>query len=85
MKTIEVSQATNTLGQYARELEEEPLVLTQDGHPIAALMPIDPADLESIALSLSPKFQTLIEGSREEYRTGASLSADEVRRQLGIE
>ncbi len=85
MKKIEVTQATNSLGQYARELEEEPLVLTEDGHAIAALLPIDDADLESIALSLSPKFQALIEHAREEYRNGASLSSDEVRRELGIE
>jgi hypothetical protein len=85
MKKIDVITATNSLGQYARELEQEPLVLTEDGHAIAALMPIDDADLESLSLSLSPKFQAVIEGAREEFRNGASLSAEEVRRELGIE
>ncbi len=85
MKKIEVAQATNSLGQYARELDEEPLVLTEGGRAIAALLPIDDADLESLALSLSPKFQALIEQAREEYRNGAGLSSDEVRRELGIE
>ena len=85
MKKIDVIQATNSLEQYARELEQEPLVLTEGGHAIAALMPINDADLESMALSLSPKFQAVIEHAREEYRSGASLSADDVRRELGIE
>jgi hypothetical protein len=84
MKTIEVTQATNSLGQYARELEQEPLVLTEGGHAIAALFPMDDADFESLVLSLNPRFQAMIERSREEYRNGASLSADEVRRELGI-
>ena len=84
MKTIEVTQATNSLEQYARELDQEPLVLTEGGHAIAALYPIDDADLESLALSLSPKFQAMIERPRAEYRNGASLSADDVRRELGI-
>ncbi len=84
MKTIEVSQATNSLGQYARELEQEPLVLTEAGHAIAALFPMDDADLESLALSLSPRFQALIERARAEYRSGASMSADDVRRELEI-
>jgi antitoxin (DNA-binding transcriptional repressor) of toxin-antitoxin stability system len=84
MKTIEVTQATNSLGEYARELEQEPLVLTEGGHAIAALFPIDDDDLESLALSLSPKFQALIEHARAEYRNGASLSADDARRELGI-
>ena len=85
MEKIEVTLATNSLEQYARELDEEPLVLTERGRAIAALMPIDDANFESLALSLSPKFQALIERSREEHRNGASLSADEVRRELGIE
>jgi len=84
MKTIEVTQATNSLGEYARELEQEPLVLTEGGHAIAALFPIDDDDLESLALSLSPKFQALIERARAEYRNGASLSADDARRELEI-
>ena len=84
MKRIEVTQATDPLGHYARELQEEPLVLTEDGHAIAALFPIDDADLESMALSLSPKFQALIDRARAEDRNGASLSAEDVRRELGI-
>jgi len=84
MKRIEVTQATNSLGEYARELGQEPLVLTEGGHAIAALFPIDDDDLESLALSLSPKFQTLIERARAEYRNGASLSAEDARRELGI-
>jgi hypothetical protein len=67
------------------ELEQAPLVLTEGGHASAALMPINDADLESMALSPSPKFQAVIERAREEYRNGASLSADDVRRELGIE
>jgi antitoxin (DNA-binding transcriptional repressor) of toxin-antitoxin stability system len=85
MKKIEINQATNSLGQYARELEKEPLVLTDEGHPIAALMPIDDADLEIMTLRSSPKFQALIERSRQEHRNGASLPAEQVRRELGIE
>jgi hypothetical protein len=85
MKRIDGVKATLSLEQYARELEHEPLVLTDGGHAIAALVPINDADLESMALSLSPKFQAVIERSREEHRNGASLSADDVRRELGIE
>jgi hypothetical protein len=84
MKTIELSQATNSLEQYARELEQDPLVLTEGGHAIAALLPIDDADLESLTLSLSPRFQALIERARAEYRNGASFSEEEARRELGI-
>ncbi len=59
MKTIQVAEAMNSLGEYARELKNEPLILTEGGHAIAALFAIDDDDLESLALSLSPKFQAL--------------------------
>jgi hypothetical protein len=82
LRKIEIQQATNPLGQYARELESGPLVLTQDGHAIAAPLPIDDADLESLTLSLSPRFQAIIDQARAEYREGLSLSPDEVRQAL---
>jgi hypothetical protein len=84
MKTVDVARATSSLASYARELGEEPLVLTEGGHVIAALFPMDDDDLASIKLSLSPKFQAIIEGARAEYRSGASLSAEEVRRELDV-
>ena len=84
MKKIELARATNSLEQYARELEQDPLVLTEGGHAIAALVPLDDADLGSLALSLCPKFQAVIERARAECRDGASLSEEAVRRELGI-
>ncbi|HKI16891.1 MAG TPA: hypothetical protein VKA15_03385 [Isosphaeraceae bacterium] len=84
MKKVEVAQATNSLQQYARELGPEPLVLTEGGHAIAALFPVDDADVESMTLSLSTKFQAVIDRARAEYRNGASLSAEDVRRELGV-
>ena len=84
MKRIELSEATGPLKQYARELAHEPLVLTERGHAIVAIFPIDDADLESLALSASPRFLELIERSRADYRNGASVSAEKARRELGI-
>jgi hypothetical protein len=83
MKKIEIGQATGSLGQYARELGSGTLVLTQDGHAVAALLPLDDADLESLALSLNPRFQALIDQARSEHLEGRSLSAEEARHALG--
>jgi hypothetical protein len=84
MKTVDVALATNSLASYARELGEEPLVLTEGGHVIAVLVPMDDDDASSMKLSLSPKFQAIIEGARAEYRRGASVSAEEARRELDV-
>jgi hypothetical protein len=84
MKKMEVAQATNPLEEYARELGNEPLILTDGGRAVAALYPIDDDDLDSLVLSLNPRFQTIVEQARAESRESLGLSADEVRRELGI-
>jgi antitoxin (DNA-binding transcriptional repressor) of toxin-antitoxin stability system len=84
VKRIEIGEATGPLGQYTRELGGGPLVLTRDGHAIAALVAIDDDDAESLALSLSPRFQAVIDQARREHREGRSLSSEEVRRALGL-
>jgi prevent-host-death family protein len=84
MKTVEVSEAKNPLGQSVRELGSEPLVVTDEGVPIAALVPIEEMDLESLALGSNPKFLAILERARAEYRQGAGLSTEAVRRELGL-
>jgi hypothetical protein len=76
MRKLELTRATNSLVHYARELENPPVILTDRGRAVAALLPFDDADLESMALSLDPNFNAVIERAREEYRNGASLSAE---------
>jgi antitoxin (DNA-binding transcriptional repressor) of toxin-antitoxin stability system len=82
MKTLELSEATGTLAEYAREVEGEPLVLTIDGSPVAALVSIEHADLETISLSANPRFIALIERSRARHQTEGGISSEEMRRRL---
>ncbi len=64
MKTVEMSRATRELADYARDVENGPVVVTHHGRPVAALMPIENANRETAALSTNPQFITLIERSR---------------------
>ena len=84
MKTIELVNATGPLVEYARGLREEPLILTEEGRPVAALVPIEDADLESLALSTNPQFIALIEHSRARQRKEGGISPEEMRHRLGI-
>jgi hypothetical protein len=56
MKTIDVSDATDTLSDYARKGLKEALVVTRRGRPLLALTPIRKGDWESIAVATNPKF-----------------------------
>lgn len=55
MKTVEISEAKGPLSQYARRAQRETLVLTEDGKPVAAVVPIEEMDLESLSLGHQPR------------------------------
>ena len=83
MKVIRIEDAKRSLAEYAAE-SEEAVVVTSDGKPVAALMPLEDADMETISLSTNPKFMRIIERSRKRQRKEGSISGDEMRRRLGI-
>ena len=85
MKTVEMDEATKSLAECARGVTAEPLVVTQEGRPVAVLLPLENADLETVSLSSNPRFLALIERSRVRLAEEGGLSSEEVRRQLGIE
>jgi antitoxin (DNA-binding transcriptional repressor) of toxin-antitoxin stability system len=82
MKTLELSEAMGPLAEYAREVGREPLVLTVDGSPVAALVPIEDADLETVSLATNPRFLALIERSRARQKAEGGISSEEMRRRL---
>ena len=84
MKTVEKELATASLADYTDEAEREPVVVTRDGKPIAALLPIENADLETVSLSTNPKFLALIERSRARQSAEGGISSEEMRRRLGL-
>jgi len=83
MKALELAEATAPLADYARELEE-PVILTVQGRPVAALMSIEGADWETVTLSTNPKFLALIEHSRARQRAEGGISSAEMRQRLGL-
>ena len=84
MKTLDVEQATESLRDYARGVVKEPMVLTDGGKPIAALVSLREVDQETISLSLNPRFIALIEQSRARQEAEGGISSKEMRRRLGI-
>lgn len=83
MKIVEIAQANATLAEYAAGLAEEPVIITSNGQPIAALITLENIDLETISLSTNPKFMELIERSRAR-RSKGGVSSAEMRRRLGL-
>jgi len=84
MKTVEMTQATGELPSYADQVRLEPVVVTDRGKPVMALMSIENADLETVNLSTDPRFIALIERSRALYKPGTGIPLEEIKRKYAI-
>lgn len=83
MKIIDIAEANASLADYTSGLSEEPVIITSNGEPIAALVNLENVDFETISLNTNPKFIEMIERSRAR-RTEGSISSKEMRRRLGL-
>lgn len=79
MKVVETADATATLAEYAAEIANGAVIVTSGGHPVAALVPIENADLETVSLSTNREFLELIERSRARVRVDGGISGEEMR------
>jgi prevent-host-death family protein len=79
MKRLAVADLGAQLRDYLEECRTEgPIVLTQDGRPIAVLLvPHDEEELERLVLSHSPRFQAVLEQSRQSIEAGKGLTREE--------
>jgi antitoxin (DNA-binding transcriptional repressor) of toxin-antitoxin stability system len=82
VKTIKLSQASRPLAEYAAELGDEVVVLTDGDVPVAAIVPLRRADRESLALSTNPEFLAIIAQSRAEVRTGRTVSLGALKKKF---
>ena len=82
MKVIEKVNATATLAEYTAEIASGAVIVTSDGRPVAALVPIENADLETVSLSTNREFLELIERSRTRTRAEGGVSSEEMRRRF---
>ncbi len=83
MKSIELTQATESLGKYIQALGKEPLLVTIQKTPVAVLTPI--ADLESLPLETNLDSLTLIKKSLQRQSSDCVASLADYVRSLGRE
>jgi prevent-host-death family protein len=79
VRKVDIAQATEPLSQYARRVDEGPVVVTADGEPIAVIVGVENADLETVVLSNHPGFLEVIERSRVRQKKEGGISTDEMR------
>lgn len=85
VKKVEVTDATESLATYVRKADAGPVVVTEAGRPVAALILLENTDLETVALSTDPEFLEIIQRSRTRHAQERGLSSAEMRRRLNDE
>jgi PHD/YefM family antitoxin component YafN of YafNO toxin-antitoxin module len=76
MKTVPMEDAT--LDRCVAEAQQERVILTRNGHPVAFLVGVDGLDEEQIDLCSDPEFWKLIEESRQQK----TITREELERRL---
>jgi len=84
MKNLDLTQATDSLAAYIQQLEEDQLVVMQDGKPVAVLMPVTEDELEDISLSKNPEFLAILDQSRTSLQRKGGVSLEQVKQRLGL-
>jgi prevent-host-death family protein len=85
VRKVEMTDATESLATYVRKVGTGPVVVTEAGHPVAALVFLENTDLETVALSTDPEFLEMIQSSRARQTQQGGLSSAEMRRRLKVE
>jgi prevent-host-death family protein len=69
MKIAPVADVKARFSAYLKESEDGPVIVTRNGKPVAVLISMeDEEELERIILAYSPKFQSLLEKSKNQIQ-----------------
>jgi antitoxin (DNA-binding transcriptional repressor) of toxin-antitoxin stability system len=82
VRKVKLSTAVRPLADYVAALGDEPVLLTEGGKAVAAIVPLRNVDRESLALSQHPEFLDLIARSRADFAAGRTISLGEMKRRV---
>lgn len=84
MKKLNLAEASAFLGELMEDPEGDTAVLMRGKKPIAVIFPVGDADLETVSVSFSPKFQAIMERSRRSELYEGTISHEEICREFGL-
>ena len=83
MKTASLSKMKLQLNSYLKTCGREPVLVTKNGRPIAALVAVvDPDELERLQLASSPTLDAMFDHALQDIRQGRGLSHEDVWSQI---
>ena len=86
MKIASVADVKANLSAYIKASQDELVVITKNGKPVAVLLPMEDDDeLERLALAYSRRFQAILQEAREQVRAGGGIAHDDFWREVEAE
>ena len=86
MRITSVADVKARFREYLEESENGPVIITRNGRPVAVLLGMqDEDEIERLVLAHSPWFLAILEKSRQQFRDGEWLSAEDFWRELDAE
>ena len=82
MKSMEVPVGQKQLQAAIRQGEEETIVLTRRGKPVAAVVPMKGVDAETLRLSTSRRFMNILRRSFRQLDAGKRISLAEMKKRV---
>jgi prevent-host-death family protein len=74
MRAASVTEIAADFALYLKASEQEPIVVTRRGRPVAVLLRAGTQeDLERLLMGHSPKLQAILEAARKRFRAGAGI------------
>lgn len=80
--TVDLKISDEAIHESLEGPEAQPLIITKDGKPFAALVPLPETDLETATLSLDPGFLAIIERSRRRLEEEGGIPLEEMERRF---
>ena len=83
MKIASIADVKAHLSAFVNASEEELVVITENGKPVAVLLPMDDdEELKRLALVYSRRFQSILSEAREQIRTHGGIPHDDFWREM---
>lgn len=83
MKIASVAEIKARLSAYLKASEQDPVVVTRNGKPVAVLLGVrDDDDLERLLLAHSRKLQSILGAARGRIEAGEGVPSDEFWRDM---
>ena len=85
MKCVNTAELKNQANQILRGVEQRhPVVITRNGHPCAALIPLTEVELDDLVWEFSAPVQKAIREGLEDIEKGRIISLKDFARKHGL-